>query len=220
MKRISKAILLLTIAAILMAGLASCSLTDTLQRLFVGAMDDGTENFDMGVIESGVYTSDFAGMQFTLPQGWVFYDREELLALSGLDENDDADALKKEILEKTTVYDMYAMNPSTGSNIIIMFENIRVQGLDPETFDVQDYSEALTKNLSGQTEIAYEKTKERTVALGGYEFLSIEFNANAAAYSYSICQKYFIRQIGDFMMSIIVTGNVSPESYFSALDAA
>ena len=65
MKRISKAILLLTIAAILMAGLASCSLTDTLQRLFVGAMDDGTENFDMGVIESGVYTSDFAGMQFT-----------------------------------------------------------------------------------------------------------------------------------------------------------
>lgn len=37
-------------------------------------MDDGTADFDMGVIELGTYVSDFSGMKFTLPESWDFYD--------------------------------------------------------------------------------------------------------------------------------------------------
>lgn len=222
MKKTMKTVLSLVIAAAFLVLMASCSLTEAVKKLFVGSMDDGTEGFDMGVIESGTYVSNFSGMKFTLPEGWEFYDREELLRMSGLDENGDEDAIKKEILKKTTVYDMYAVDSLTGMNIIVLYENIKVEGMDPETFDEEDYAAALDSNFEKQTTVRYTKSGEERVMVGGYEFLALDYTAYYADYDFSIGQRYYLRKIGDFIMGIIVTegsggfGETSPVSYFSA----
>lgn len=222
MKKTMKTVVSLVVAGALMLFMASCSLTEAIQKLFVSGMDDGTADFDMGVIESGVYTSDFSGMKFTLPENWEFYDREELLKMSGLDENGDEDTLKKEILKKTTVYDMYAVDSMTGLNVIVLYENIKVQGMDPETFSEKDYASALNDNLEKQTAIRYTKSSEQNVTVGGYEFWEISYEAYYSDYDFSIEQKYYLRKIGDFIMGIILTGgsegfgDVSPISCFSA----
>lgn len=222
MKKTMKTALSLIIAAAFLLLMASCSFTEVFQKLFVGSMDDGTADFDMGVIELGAYMSNFSGMKFMLPDGWEFYDREELLKMSGLDENGDVDALKKELLKKTTVYDMFAVDSMTGMNVIVLYENIKVQGMNPETFNEQDYAAALTSNLEKQTTIRYTKSSEQTVAVGGFDFLELGYEAYYPDYDFSIEQKYYIRKIDDFIMGIIVTeGNgsfdeMSPLSYFSA----
>lgn len=222
MKKTIKTALSLIIAASLLLLMASCTFSEVLQKLFVGSMDDGTADFDMGVIELGTYVSDFSGMKFTLPESWDFYDREELLQMSGLDENGDEDALKKELLQKTTVYDMFAVDSVTGMNVIVLYENIKVQGMNPETFDAQAYAAALTVNLEKQTTIQYTKSSEQTVSVGGYEFLELSYEAYYPDYDFSIGQKYYIRKIDDFIMGIIVTegdgsfDEMSPLSYFSA----
>ena len=197
MKKTIKTALSLIIAASLLLLMASCTFSEVLQKLFVGSMDDGTADFDMGVIE--------LGMKFTLPESWDFYDREELLQMSGLDENGDEDALKKELLQKTTVYDMFAVDSVTGMNVIVLYENIKVQGMNPETFDAQAYAAALTGNLEKQTTIQYTKSSEQTVSVGGYEFLELSYEAYYPDYDFSIGQKYYIRKIDDFIMGIIVT---------------
>lgn len=215
MKNTGKAILSFIVAAAMILVFASCSLTETWQKLVVGGMEDGTENFDMGIVEGDVYTSNFAEIKFTLPENWEFYDREELLALTGLDADGDADELQKELIKKTTVYDMYALNPMNGFNVIVMFENIKVQGLNPDTFGEEDYAEALMKGLEEQEAgLTYEKTGEENTQLGGHEFLRLEFNATSSGVS--LKQEYYIRKVGDFIMSIIVTGDINSESYFSA----
>lgn len=222
MKKTIKTALSLIIAASLLLLMASCTFSEVLQKLFVGSMDDGTADFDMGVIESGTYVSDFSGMKFTLPKGWDFYDREELLQMSGLDENGDEDSLKKELLQKTTVYDMFAVDSVTGMSVIVLYENIKVQGMNPETFDAQAYAAALTGNLEKQTTIQYTKSGEQTVSVGGYEFLELSYEAYYPDYDFSIGQNYYIRKIDDFIMGIIVTegdgsfDEMSPLSYFSA----
>ena len=49
--------------------------------------------------------------------------------------------------------------------------------------------------------------------LGGHEFLMMELTV--ASSGISLGQNYYIRKVGDFMMSIVVTGDVDPESYFA-----
>ena len=214
MKNTGKAILSFIMAAAMILVFASCSLTEAWQKLVVGGMEDGTENFDMGIVEGDVYTSNFAQIKFTLPENWEFYDREKLLELTGLDADGDADEVKKELAKKTTVYDMYAVNPMSGANVIIMFENIKVQGLNPNTFGEEDYAEAILKALDGQdTGILYQKKGEKTTQLGGHEFLMMELTVTSSGIS--LGQNYYIRKVGDFMMSIVVTGDVDPESYFA-----
>ena len=53
MKKTIKTALSLIIAASLLLLMASCTFSEVLQKLFVGSMDDGTADFDMGVIELG-----------------------------------------------------------------------------------------------------------------------------------------------------------------------
>ena len=110
----------------------------------------------------------------------------------------------------------------TGMNVIVLYENIKVQGMDTETFSEQDYAAALTGNLEKQTTIQYTKSSEQTVAVGGFDFLELSYEAYYPDYDFSIEQKYYIRKIDDFIMGIIVTegdgsfDEMSPLSYFSA----
>ena len=59
MKKTMKTALSLIIAAAFLLLMASCSFTEVFQKLFVGSTDDGTADFDMGVIELGAYEQFF-----------------------------------------------------------------------------------------------------------------------------------------------------------------
>ena len=80
----------------------------------------------------------------------------------------------------------------------------------------------MTGNLEKQTTIQYTKSSEQTVAVGGFDFLELSYEAYYPDYDFSIEQKYYIRKIDDFIMGIIVTegdgsfDEMSPLSYFSA----
>ena len=66
----------------------------------VDSAAEGTD-FQSGTIENNVYTSDFAGISFKIPEGWGVASKEQLLALVnyGLDATGNQDLVDKDSLE-------------------------------------------------------------------------------------------------------------------------
>lgn len=182
-------------------------------------MEDATADFAMGEVTNGVYSSDFSKMTFTAPDGWTFSSQDEILQMMdvGLDisgevsEVNGGDAeLNKKILEKTTIYDMVAMNELTGENVIIMYENIPAYGLDPKEYTVDDYMENAVKMLNSVDSIQYTQSGEKeTVTLGDREFVKTTFEASMPELNYTTSQTYYVSQIDDFMMSIVSSAGIA-----------
>ena len=71
------------------------------------------------------YANEFAGIRFTIPDGFVKLSDEELSeALSLGQEFIDATEDELKLAELNTVYDAMVQDPSTGVNVIIMFEKV------------------------------------------------------------------------------------------------
>lgn len=180
--------------------------------------------FERGTVDGQVYTSEFAGLRFTAPDGWEYASEEEILAIMGLGvEAVGADDMVLELMKLTTIYDAQAADPETGMNLTIMYENIPAYGLDPASFTEEQYAESVKEITTGVDGITYTYSEPEYVTLGGGSYLKLTATGYYEIYGMQAEQAMYFRRIGDFMMSIIVSSGLdtadpaSLESCFSAL---
>lgn len=103
----------------------------------------------LGTLDGRHYKNTALGMQIFAPAGWEYSSAEEIKALGGAEDLEDADV---------AVYDMMLVNTQSGSNIIVGFENMgNIYG---SVISEDEYLELSTKHI--------EKSED------GYEVVSIE----------------------------------------------
>jgi hypothetical protein len=155
-----------------------------------------------GTWSDDVYYSEFSGLSFVLPEGWVAASDEELAALLGIAEETmtDEEAWILEVARMTSVYDMMAMNPLTGDNVIIMYENIALTmgGLQ---ISEADYLELLKNQLQTMQDTSYQFDDMYETDFSGITYTVLpayEENLMLSQY-YAVCMQ------GDYIVAVIIT---------------
>ena len=188
MKRFS----VITMTVILIVTLSAC-----------GKVTEQDKALVRGTLEGNTYTSEFAGFTFTPPDSWTFSSEEEILSLMNIssEDKDDADKLAEEIAKQKTIYESMATNAETGSNAIIMYENLSLT-LGGKSYDEAKYAEALISQLKDTN---YEYTFGTTDSL---DFAGNTYYKLTAAADYegvTVEQVYLLRKIDDFMLAICIS---------------
>ena len=164
------------------------------------------KEFDRGEVSGNVYTSKYAGITFTKPDGWKFASDEEIAKAMdiGLDmiESDD---FNEEAAKMLTITDMMASDPKTNTNIIVTFENLkRTNNTD---ITLGEYADTAIKNIKTQMgdsiDITVLDNKDITLCNDTFRKIAME----VTVYGTEINQYMYCKNCGDFMAIITVTDN-------------
>lgn len=191
------------------------------------------EDFEFGVSENGVYTSNFGGIKFNAPEGYIFSTREEILKMMNLGAeflDDDMLDMYSLVAQQTTVYDMLAKDAVTGDNVIVLYENLRAYGENaPDVYTAELYVDAMDAQFETMnTGIVYTPVSRENVTLAGKEFLKAEYSCQYEIMGdASMTQIYYVRKDGDYITGVIISTGFGDKSLsveeledcFEAVDA-
>ena len=138
------------------------------------ADDAGTP--ELGSVNGGTYTNEFAGIGCTLDETWVFYTEEQIAEINGFltDGTSDED-MKKLMEENQSVQDMYATSTDGLMTMNVVFQNMGL--LFGTTMSAQEYAELSAQQLpDAMTTYGFEDV---TAAVTTAEFAGAECPAVA-----------------------------------------
>lgn len=162
-----------------------------------------------GIISGNTYTSDFTDISLTLPSDWEFSSDEEIAEMAGLATDAiGVDEFSQTLMNNASVYDMMAKNTTTQENIIIVYENtIKTGGTQ---ISAEEYLDIVSKQLPAS--MGYTISEEGNVTLCGNTYLKAVFSTEYTGVALS--QTYFLRNMGDYVVSIVMTstGYTSPDT--------
>lgn len=163
--------------------------------------------FSMGEWNNNVYTNEFLGLKFKLPEGWNYASDEEIADMMNLGTellNDDQKAAA-EVSKLTTAYYMVANDPNTGNSISIISEKPVME------VSTEYYMNELKTQLSAVESINYEigETSKEKIADREYDTLT----ASASMSGVKITQKYYIYKMDRYFVGIIVTSTTGETAF-------
>ncbi len=162
---------------------------------------DTPKEFGRGVITGDVYESDYSGLRFTKPADWKYYTDDELAATMNIS----AEALGNSFLETaaslTTVYDMMVIDPNTGVNISVAYENLKLTANSDMTCEA--YLEAMKTQLASLDTMQIEFSEPSTVTLCDEEYMRVIGTTSLG--EISVEQVYYFRNVNGYMNLVIAT---------------
>lgn len=199
MKKTSKILLIILSLVLVLVVLTGCG--NNTENNTTGNNDNlsAKEAIARGVIDANnVYTSEFADITFTLPEGLRYADDTEIASMMNVGA-DIISANKEdvtELLEQTALYDMVAKDDMYGTSVMVMFEKATLN------VTAEYYLEKVGEGLEAVTEMGYEVEDEiKTETVGGREYKSL----TATIPTYGLTQKYFTEKIDGYFVNILVT---------------
>ncbi|MDR2933017.1 MAG: hypothetical protein LBV27_07910 [Oscillospiraceae bacterium] len=156
-----------------------------------------------GIWEDDTYTNDYAHITFTMPDGWVYANDDEIAALMNVGAEmlrDSGLNFSDKLLELQTIYDMMAQDKSTGSNVIILFENMNML-VGGSQYTEDDYLDALKTQLTTADVYDYKFGEPMDATISGETYRCIE----AEAADIGATQYYYVRRNGNYMIGMIIS---------------
>ncbi len=206
-----KKIFALLLVLVLAVSLAGCNAKEIINK-----------SLSRGVVDGNVYTSEYIGVTFTKPDGWIYATDEEINELMGasaelLMGQSDYEAAVSDLF---TVYDMMVTDPATNNNINIVYENLKLNA--SENMTAEEYIEIVKTNLTSATELSYSFGNIENVTLGGVEFAKLLCDVDYLGII-SMKQIMYIKNIDGYMCGITVTiaDGTDPsviEGYFAPIE--
>lgn len=215
-------LLKLTLALLLVFSLTGCSTNDTTvnDNDNINNGSDLVENTDdssnidnsssdektqisMGNWTESVYTNDFLGIKYTLPENWISYSDEEIANLMNIG-NELAygeDEFMKKVAELNSIYFIFTQNPTNGNNVSLIAEKTLVD------VDVNYYIDQLKTQLSTIDTIKYEIGETSTMKIGNKECSTLEVSAP----DYNLVQKYIVYKLDNYFVGIVATSATGEE---------
>lgn len=202
-----KKIIALTLAALMLICFTACGVKDAVNDAVEGAIENmaekANEDITRGAVSGNTYTSEYSGISFTKPDTWTYSDDETLASLlnqsmDSIDMND----ISKTLAESGTVYDMMVSDAETGSNLMVLYENMDVTNAG-NAMSAQEYLDTLKTQLPAQSGMDYEFMIEETVILSGNEYLKGTFTLTVD--TMIISQIYYLRAMDNVMCCLIST---------------
>lgn len=170
--------ILLTLAIV--SGLSACSKKDVQY-----AKEPENVTVSKGTWTEGVYKNEFAGLEFKLPENFTKATDEELKSLN-------------ELSEGTYIYDMMCQNEKTGSNMIVMYEDV-LDSFGVASVTAGEYLDA-TEEMMEQNGFAIEGRGKEMVSGKEYDTLHISVTFEGVKAD----QHSFVRKEGNYIISVII----------------
>lgn len=214
-----KKALCLLLAIIMLVGLCGCVGGDESEDVR-GDIVSGNQNenqnaddpeFSLGKAANNTYTNNFLGISCTLPEEWVFYTDEEILALNNMtgDYFDD-DALET-LKNASIIYDMYAATATNDKSININLQKLTSAQL--MTLDIKASLEAQFDTVKSAYEnMGYSNVNVycEKVTVDGEEFDALILTANYQDMDFYGKTLSFRR--GDYLASLSVSSSYSDQT--------
>lgn len=172
------------------------------------------KTFSRGKWSGRTFTSDYAGLTFTLPDGgWKIYSDAELAEYMdvSLDESG-MSVSEQDLIQQSNIIDVIVEEPETVSSIMLVYENL---ALNPAAMDitVEEYAESIAEDLRNDEDFDYRIDELTTATLCGMEYVMLHVSID----EYGLDQTSLIRREGDMMVDLTLTG-VGIESINAMLD--
>lgn len=198
MKKTLKILAIVAGLALVLALLTGCG-NNTAKEVENNTNQTAKEAIARGVIDANnVYTSEFADITFTLPEGLRYADDAEIASMMNVGA-EIISANKEdvtELLEQTALYDMVAKDDIYGTSVMVMFEKATLN------VDEEYYLKKVGDGLEAVTDMGYEVEDEvKTEKLGGKEYKTL----TATIPTYGLTQKYYTEKIDGYFVNILVT---------------
>ena len=169
--------------------------------------------FSMGEWKDDVYTNDFLGLKFELPEGWSYSSKDEIASMMNVGVellNDDQKQLA-EVANLNSVYYLVATDSNTGSNLSVMSEKTLVN------LTTDYYINALKTQLSALESINYTVTGTSKETVGGREYDVLSLNAEVNGVT--LLQKYYVYKMDKYFVVLIAT-STNGDSGFKTMTEA
>ena len=210
MKKTIKALLILLLIASMLFVLTGCGDKETAEKEDKEEaveqkqetnveQEEKAPEFSMGEWNNKVYTNDFLGLKYNLPEGWTYSSEAEIAQMMSVGAellNDDQKAAA-EIAKLTSVYYMVAQDSNTGNNVNIFSEK---QLAD---ITIEEYINALETQLLAVQSMNYKVEGTSKEKIGNIEADTLTLSVTASGIE--IMQKYYIYKIDKYMIGIIAT---------------
>ena len=182
-----------------------CALLAVLMMMSIVGCSTESAKFDPGKVVGNVYTSEYAGLTFTAPEGWTFSSDEEIADLMGISMElvTDNEAAQK-IAELTTVYGMMAKSADQLNNVQVVFENTSLTG---SKLSAEDYVELVASQLDtvyADFGATFEASDVETIKIGTNDYSYIDISVDMGD-GLVLEQGYACRKIDKYMASIVIT---------------
>lgn len=197
MKKVLKSMLAIVLAASMLFVLSGCGNKNEEKT---GVEEEAkTVEFSMGSWNDNVYSNDFLGLKFKLPNGWKYSSDEEIAEMMNLGAEllNDEQKAAAEVSKLNSAYYMVANDPNTGDNISVISEKPSME------VTTEFYINQLKTQLQNVDSISYkiEETSKETVA--GKECDALTVSARMSGIE--MTQKYYIYKVDKYVICIIST---------------
>lgn len=164
------------------------------------------ESYVRGEWVDNVYTNNYLGFSFTLPENWVVASDEELLSMldTAIDQytSDDVQDKYKEAMEKaTSFYDFAIFNLNTNESFMLNIEDLsKTVGailLSEDQFMDQLESQLDDMEVEG-VEFKAVGREDNSLSFGDFRVLNVNVQDVAT-------QKYYVLKDGKYMITFLVT---------------
>lgn len=165
--------------------------------------DDASEAFSLGSSQGSVYKSEFIGIGCEVDATWTLYDDAQIRELNQLTMDAMSDEYAAALENAQIVYDMYAMDTTTGNSINVNLENLGLlYGATLSEADYVDLSLTSIKDALGSMGMENITAQATTVTMAGKERSAIQVQGSMAGislYETVVCIK-----CGSYMACITV----------------
>lgn len=210
MKKVLKSMLAIVLTASMLFILSGCGnkeeekATNDNEKTNV-EQENKTVEFSMGSWSDNVYSNDFLGLKFKLPNGWKYSSDEEIAEMMNLGTEllNDEQKAAAEISKLNNAYYMVANDPNTGDNISIISEKPAME------VTTEFYINQLKTQLQNVNTINYEigETSKETVAGKECDTLTVDASMSGV----KMTQRYYIYKVDKYVVCIISTSTSGEE---------
>lgn len=157
------------------------------------------KGYTPGTFTDSGYETEFLGFRFTTPEGFTLAGEEELSQMMGMALDmmgDDVTDVQKKYAELTTIYELVVADSLGAANANITLEKTSVS--------LDKYIDLFKEQVTGMTAMTInlsDTVEDATVAGATYKKLSAAVEANGMQMN----QEYYMRKVGDRMMSMTIT---------------
>ncbi len=158
------------------------------------------ETYVRGEWVDNVYTNNYLGFSFTLPEDWVVVSDEELLNMIEFGVSQSNDEEIKEVYEEamklsTTFFDFTIVNESTGETLMLIVEDLtKTNSLD---ISIDVYIDLMVSNFAKTISYNFESSELSEVIISNETYTYLELNIENIA-----IQKMFFLRKGKYIVTL------------------
>ncbi len=159
-------------------------------------------DYERGIVSETGYESEWMGLRFTAPEGFIMATEDELLSLMGMSKemlSEDFNSLQLKYAEMSSIYEFMCVAPDQSANINVASEKLMLSNITEE-----QYVEVLKTQLANLAAMDITiDDKAETATLGGIDFTKltskVQYEGN------SMYQEYYLRKHNGKMIVMAVT---------------